>query len=594
MKKLCLILKTLAFGAMSLMAQPVITQTPTSQVVASGSTMTLNVTASGAAPAFQWFKDGGLILGATNSLLAVTNAGITNAGVYYVLVTNVSGMVISVPVSVTVSNPSLFGFGYNSDGELGNGTYQNTNTPITIASGVTTMVAGGYHTLFVKTDGTLWTMGLNLYGQLGNGTTTGTNLPIKVASNVVTVAAGLFHSLFIATNGTLWAMGWNQYGQLGNGTYDTTNLPVCIASNVVTMAAGSVHSLFVKTDGTLWAFGGNFGGQLGNGTYNDTNLPVYMASNVVTVAAGYGHSLFVTRDGLLWAVGYNNSGQLGCGTTSNTNRPVSVASNVVAVAAGYTHSLFVTRNGILWAMGNNLNGQLGNGTNNLVNPTPLIVASNVVSVTAGNSHSLFVTAGGTLQTMGYNLYGQLGDGTTNDASIPVHIPSLLVGNINVGSMAYHSLMIGLRITQSNATVTLSNLRQLYTGSAIHVTAVTTPSGLPVNLTYNGSSTAPTNTGSYTVIGAITAPDYFGSSTNALVIGLPPQNFTVSTTNHQLLTLSLTGTPNYPYFLQWTTNLTTPVNWQSIFTNPAGLNGDWIFQITNLIDSPGRFFRTGAQ
>ena len=78
------------------------------------------------------------------------------------------------------------------------------------------------------------------------------------------------------------------------------------------------------------------------------------------------------------------------------------------------------------------------------------------------------------------------------------------------------------VINPNATVTLGNLNQLYTGSAISVTVSTTPPRLPVNLTYNGSSNAPTNPGSYTVVGIISDPNYYGNATNTLVVGLPPR------------------------------------------------------------------------
>jgi alpha-tubulin suppressor-like RCC1 family protein len=506
------------WASLSAVAQPTITQPPANQVVTLGGTLTLGVTVGGTTPAYQWFKDSRLILGATNSALTVTNAGVTNSGTYYVVVTNAGGMVISLPALVTVGNPSLLAWGYNSEGQLGNGTTSDAHTPITVMSNVVAGAAGGGHSMFVKADGTLWAMGYNNYGQLGNGTTNEANTPINVASNVVAVAAGCLYSLFVKTDGTLWGMGNNSRGQLGNGTnnFDPNPTPVSVASNVVAIAAGQWHSLFVTTDGTLWAMGENDGGQLGNGSTINTDLPVKVAGNVVAVAAGFGHSLFVTADGTLWAMGLNNYGQLGNGATSNTNQPVVVTGNVVAVAAGYEHSLFVTADGTLWAMGWNNYGQLGNGTTsgNNANPTPINVASNVVAVAAGYEHSLFVTADGTLWTMGYNVVGELGNGTTSSTSVPVCVTSLSLANIFPADQANHSLALGIN---HHATVTLGNLNQNYTGSAIRVTAVTIPSGLTVNLTYNGSPNAPTNAGSYTVIGTINDPNYYGSAMNTLFI-----------------------------------------------------------------------------
>ena len=101
-------------------------------------------------------------------------------------------------------------------------------------------------------------MGYNYSGELGDGTYNtvfpfGTNQPEQiVASNVVAIAAGGYHSLFLKSGGSLWAMGWNDYGQLGDGTYTKTNRPEQVVANGVTaIAAGWQHSLFLKSDGSL-------------------------------------------------------------------------------------------------------------------------------------------------------------------------------------------------------------------------------------------------------------------------------------------------------------------------------------------------------
>jgi len=110
---------------------------------------------------------------------------------------------------------------------LGDGTLNSagTNSPEKIvASGVTAIAGGTDHSLFLKSDGSLWGMGDNDPGQLGDGTVHGTNQPEKiVASGVTAVAAGWFHSLFLKSDGSLWAMGDNQYGELGDRTLNDTN-----------------------------------------------------------------------------------------------------------------------------------------------------------------------------------------------------------------------------------------------------------------------------------------------------------------------------------------------------------------------------------
>ena len=205
------------------------------------------------------------------------------------------------------------------------------------------MLAGsGYHSLFLKAnyqtttsgyDTTLWAMGRNTFGQLGDGTASNRTTPVQVDSNVSSVTAGLYHSLYLKTfqspsgsyQANLWAMGWNNYGQLGDGTTTDRNTSVQIDSNVSSVTAGVYHSLYVKTDGTLWAMGQSTYGQLGA---SDTNIPMQIATNVSSVRAGNSHSLYVKTDTTLWAMGQNTYGQLGDGTGFSRVSPVKVSTGV--------------------------------------------------------------------------------------------------------------------------------------------------------------------------------------------------------------------------------------------------------------------------
>jgi|ERR1017187_1964573 alpha-tubulin suppressor-like RCC1 family protein len=335
------------------------------------------------------------------------------------------------------SDGSLWAMGFNGNGQLGDGTYNDTNRPEQVVpNGVLAISGGSYHSLFMKTNGSLWAMGKNLSGELGDGTYA-TNFPYGtnraeqvVASNVTAIATGGDHSLFLKTTNSLWGMGWNQYGQLGDGSYNQTNLPeqIIVASNVTAIASKGEHSLFLKNDGSLWAMGANSYGQLGDGSYNNTNKPEQIvASNIMAIATGYFHSLFLKNDGSLWGMGFNYYGQLGDGTYTTiypygiTHPKQIIASNVTAIAAGDYHSLFLKSDGSLWAMGGNGSGQLGDGTTNSVNRPEQIVASSVTAIAAGAVQSLFIKSDGSLWAMGANNYGQLGDGTTNNIIYPKQV-----------------------------------------------------------------------------------------------------------------------------------------------------------------------------
>ena len=538
MKKFLLSSIALALSAASMLAQPTITQQLTNQVVAVGGTMTLSVTASDPLAAYQWFKDGRLLLGATNNALTVTNASAINSGAYFVTVTNGSGMVISLPALVAVGNPALLGWGNDQYGQLGDGqsgnpgTTVNVRTPEIILGNAITATAGANHSLFLTADGTLWATGFNNWGQLGNGTRTNANKPLSVASNVVAVGAGQNHSLFLKSDGTLWAMGLNNSGQLGSGTgiLQTNPVPVISGTNVVAVAAGFNHSLFLKSDGTLWAMGNNAYGQLGNATTgNQTSpVPVIGGSNVVAMAAGSSHSLFLKSDGTLWAMGYNNYGQLGNGTINQTNQPMLAATNVLAVAAGSSHSIFISKDGTLWAMGYNNYGQLGNATmGNQTSPVPVIGGSNVVAMAAGSSHSLFLKSDDTLWAMGYNNNGQLGDGTTTTQTTPVPVPVVAISLADVysGSSANHSVAIGQPLasaaTQAPMPVTATNAT---------LNGMTIPNGLPTTVWFEwglrGSftqTTSPVNVGSGNTVVRVSALISGLSSSNVYQCSLVASN-----------------------------------------------------------------------
>ena len=258
---------------------------------------------------------------------------------------------------------SLWAWGYNESGQLGDGTTRNRwDSPIKIMEDVTTISTGGHHTMAIKNDGSLWGWGLNESGQLGNGRRTNQRSPVKIMEDVAAVSAGDFYTMAIRTDGSLWAWGNNRHGSLGDGTIVEERLyPVKIMENVSAISAGSSLTMAIQSDGSLWAWGGNSDGQLGIGERNhfENPLPVKVMENVAAVAVGNVHAAAIKKDGSLWAWGRNTWGLVGDGTTIDRHSPVRIMDDVVSISLGESHTLAIRGDGSLWGWGIGSRGQLG-------------------------------------------------------------------------------------------------------------------------------------------------------------------------------------------------------------------------------------------
>ena len=173
-------------------------------------------------------------------------------------------------------------------------------TPLAALSATPQVAAGEEHVVALKSDGTIWAWGSNHFGQLGIGSAgDASTVPVQVSglTGVVAVAAGGgFHSLALKSDGSVWAWGGNLSGELGNGTTVDSHVPVQVVglpNDVVAVAAGYRYSLALKSDGTVWAWGGNYFGELGNGSTVDSPVPVQVSglTGVIAVARGGGEEV---------------------------------------------------------------------------------------------------------------------------------------------------------------------------------------------------------------------------------------------------------------------------------------------------------------
>ncbi|HKJ00611.1 MAG TPA: RCC1 repeat- and reductase domain-containing protein [bacterium] len=352
-----------------------------------------------------------------------------------------------VGVSVALkSDDTLWSWGLNSKGQLGDGTTTSSSVPVQEITGSSDWVAvsaGGDmavnwgHTVALKTDGTVWNWGTNTHSELGLVGPTSSSSPVQESSGAndwVAVSAGGYHTMALKANGTIWSWGWNLYGQLGDGTTTTSAVPVQEATGAtdwVAISCGYRYSAALKSDGSLWLWGLNNVGQLGDGTLTQRNVPTQeasLATNWVRVSTGaYApnpHTVALKSDGSLWAWGYNALGQLGDGTTTNSSVPIREATNAndwVDLSGARDQTSALKSDGSAWDWGGNTNGEIGDGTttNSFAPVEENTFSLNWIAIHGGSGYTMALKADGTLWAWGKNGTGELGDGTTTNRLNPV-------------------------------------------------------------------------------------------------------------------------------------------------------------------------------
>lgn len=349
------------------------------------------------------------------------------------------------------TSPGLYAWGKgDSYGGLGLGNTVNYSSPMQVGSLTNwrQIGVGGYseQTAAIKTDGTLWMWGYNGGGQLGDGTTTNRSSPVQVSSSIPWkyVSTGIERTAAIKTDGSLWTWGYQFSGALGVGI----DYPVAFSSPIQVGSATNwrqvdattrYHTAGIQTDGTLWVWGNN--SYVGSASSIPTQ--VGLLNNWKQVVTNYYHIAAVKTDGTLWTWGDVVYGQLGLGNNVSYNSPVQVGSlnNWRQVSSGVWHMLAVKTDGTLWAWGGNGSGTLGIGnTINYSSPVQVGSLTSWKSVFCGAFSSGAIKTDGTLWVWGSNANGQLGIGNTVNYSSPVQVGSMTSWK-SAAAGYYHTIAI---------------------------------------------------------------------------------------------------------------------------------------------------------
>lgn len=321
------------------------------------------------------------------------------------------------------------------------------------------VAGGGYHTLALKDDGTVWAWGNNDYGQLGTGNNITSYIPQKVQGleDIIQISTRGDHNLALCDDGTVWAWGLNNYAQLGDGTVIDSNKPVQITelNNIKEVSAGHMFSLAVDYLGEVYSWGSNKSGQLGIGSdyaFYKTPQKIAGLTNIQTISAGNTHALAMSYLDGVYSWGNNDYGQLGDGTTESSLSPVQLTdlTGLDGVVAGNNNSFFFS-NQSLQVCGANVNGELGLGSRD--------VAYNVVYSSAyeddypffwnitnisSNGTTAISDNSGNLYFAGLSCFGQFGDVWFNKFRYDTW-QSLSVAEVgtelNVSSGGMHTVML---------------------------------------------------------------------------------------------------------------------------------------------------------
>ncbi|XP_065359238.1 probable E3 ubiquitin-protein ligase HERC4 isoform X2 [Calliphora vicina] len=299
---------------------------------------------------------------------------------------------------------------------------------------------GRWHTLFLTSDGKIFSCGSNDNGQLGHELPTKRPQLITELENYVitSISCGSRHSMALNEWGQIFTWGHNDYGQLGiTNCPDVVTQPKIVrnlvSKHVVQIACGSNHSLALTNCGELYAWGSNIYGQLGVASTSDlvhSNVPRLITSlqgiPIAFIICGGNHSFVISKSGAVFGWGRNNCGQLGLNDYVNRCYPTQLKTlrslGVRYIACGDEFSVFLTNDGGVFTCGSGRYGQLGHGcSSNEVLPRMVVelMGSMVTQIACGTKHTLaLVPSRGRVYGFGLGCAGQLGTRVTNSSLIP--------------------------------------------------------------------------------------------------------------------------------------------------------------------------------
>ena len=362
--------------------------------------------------------------------------------------TNTGGDVSYVGTAYTFGladeSDEMYSWGAGDRGQTAQNNTTSNSSPVQVPGTTWRGVAGSAaisNALSVKSDGTLWAFGYNDNGQLGDNSIIQRSSPTQIpGTNWQRAACGAYSSYAIKTDGTLWVWGSNGSGMLGvnQPTSYKRSSPVQVPGTTWrSIESGLNHTVATKTDGTLWCWGSNDEGLLGQNDVSNYSSPKQVPGTSWSAQVAAQEGTYALRtDGTLWAWGKNSNGQLGQNDVAHRSSPVQITGTWSSMGNGnnenmmtyssYRSMLAIQTDGTLWGWGYNEDTVLGT-SNRVYYSSPIQIGSDTTwsSVCSASTLTAAVKTDGTLWTWGKNNAGQLGINLQGDnayRSSPVQVP----------------------------------------------------------------------------------------------------------------------------------------------------------------------------
>ncbi|MBN1148113.1 MAG: hypothetical protein JXA78_12715 [Anaerolineales bacterium] len=289
-----------------------------------------------------------------------------------------------------------------------------------LAGRATAISTGWYHTCALIEDGEVQCWGWNAQGQLGDGTTMDSNTPVGVQGldgRAVLLAAGAEHTCALLESGVVRCWGENKFGQLGNASNRNSRAVVGVQGlpeGIVQVAAGTVFTCALTGESQVFCWGDGQMGRFGDDSTEYYTSPVLLEGldhDIKAIVAGDYHLCALSRSGQV-----NCWGALSSEEEFTSRKPFAVnglSDEVVQISAGSGYTCVLTTSDGVKCWGDNYFGQLGNGSD-LASWEPvdaMRLTSGVMKIASGPVHVCAILMEGSVQCWGDCSSGQCGDST---------------------------------------------------------------------------------------------------------------------------------------------------------------------------------------